>query len=326
MSQTPQRGHQPGLGLFSSTSSISSSTNRNLNVKSPLSANSIVSSSPTALKFQATKNTLSPNNNNDGPPPVPPAVKLNNNISNSTKRRTSSPFIHTVGSSSVALLDSRKNSLRLTTATTNPPASTNRSSLLPHQQQQQQQQQQQHNPHRSWLEVRGATREHVYAAAANNALIAKTTRQLQDAIAYVSTENAMMEEVLSEPHHIVSNNDLAAIMKSVLAAASDSKSSAILQGRKPPVLRNVAKARGEALATTSSSSSSSSAAMMLPPDRSGTEYLPFASSSVPYAALQQEQRDMMQRNKERQAAYDRMILDVERQQLSFQESWGNLTK
>lgn len=164
--------------------------------------------------------------------------------------------------------------------------------------------------HKSWLEVRGATKQQVHAAAANSAWIAKTTKQLQDAIDHVATENSMMEEVLSEPHHIVSNNDLAAIMKSVLAAASDSKSSSIMQGRKPPVLRSVARAKGE----------------RVPQDRSGTEFLPFASSAVPYAALQQEQRDMMQRNKERQAAYDRMILDVERQQMSFQESWGKLTK
>jgi hypothetical protein len=161
--------------------------------------------------------------------------------------------------------------------------------------------------HRPWLETRNQTVQHVQSAAGNCAWVGKASAELRQAIQKMEAENAMMEEVLSEPHHIVSNNDLALIMRSVLQSATDSNASAIMHGRKPPVLRSLMRARGE----------------RLPPDRSGTEYLPFASSAVPYAALQLEQNDMIQRNKERHSVYQKMVLDVERQQRRLEERWGS---
>lgn len=164
--------------------------------------------------------------------------------------------------------------------------------------------------HRSWLETRNSTVDHVKAAAANCMNVGSTSAQLREAIRVMETQNAEMEEILSEPHHIVSNNDLALIMKSVLSSASDSKQSAIMANRKPPVLRSLLRARGEKVPAYA--------------DRVGTEYLPVASSSVPYAALQQELSDMIQCNKERHAQYLKLVLDVERQQQQLQDRWSKM--
>jgi hypothetical protein len=163
---------------------------------------------------------------------------------------------------------------------------------------------------RSWLEIRDASHQMIASASRNVAWVGSVSRELGEAIKSVQAENSVMEDILSEPHHIVSNNDLAVIMKSMLASAADTRSSSIMRSRKPPVLRSLMRARGE----------------RLPPDRSGTEYLPMASSAVPYAALQQEQQDMIRLNAERRAAYERMVHDVERHQLALQERWGSIVQ
>ena len=263
------------------------------------------------------------------------SILNNNSVSNNSNISNSHQNNNTSSSPSPSSILKQQSSFRESNLSkSNNHNKTNNSTITKNENQQQQQQQQ---PYRTWTDIRNASKDHVHAAAANSAWVAKTTRELQEAIRYVSEENGMMEEVLSEPHHIVSNNDLANIMKSVLSAASDSKSSSIMQNRKPPVLRCLAKAKqGASLVASSNSSNSNNeknntsnnnnkpTMNIVPLDRSGTEYLPFASSAVPYSALQQEQRDMIQRNKERQAAYDRMILDVERQQMSFQEQFAKL--
>uniref|UniRef100_A0A7S1Q7K2 Uncharacterized protein n=1 Tax=Neobodo designis TaxID=312471 RepID=A0A7S1Q7K2_NEODS len=57
------------------------------------------------------------------------------------------------------------------------------------------------------------------------------------AVKYVTTENGMMEEILREKHRMLTNNDLAVIVGSVMHSKDGALNSSILAARRPPDMK-----------------------------------------------------------------------------------------
>jgi hypothetical protein len=136
---------------------------------------------------------------------------------------------------------------------------------------------------------------------------AEVFRETTAAVKYVSTENAMMEELLHEKHRMLTNTDLAVIMSSVMHRGDGTQKSSILASRKPPVLKCKQRALASLVGTTS-----------FEPQTRGF------SGPVNFAVLIEQQQEELSKAEESRQAYDAMIADFMTKQQSLSERFAGL--
>lgn len=185
-------------------------------------------------------------------------------------------------------------------------------------------------------------------AVQRNLQVAAVAASIKQKLDNLALENAMLEEILSEPHHMVTNADLSTIMSMALTQQAGG-GSAILAARKPPQLAYVrrrvagnANSSGRSSAATPQPNAavtsaptpatrivaaiSSSSNTSLPQILSGVRGLlvnPSAGVTTPsvgntakinYRILLEEQRALHEGQLEERRAYDRMMSDFVRRQ------------